>query len=193
MGLLSWLLGSSDTREDANQDARASVDWQALENALAQSIHLQVGAFSAAHPDERFYGFAIDCNADYANVLFCLNTDESLEATARDYANEDTPAEVARQKAEMAWALGDWKYQGFNLDSRSWADEVPMLDDFAELPNSQDTEAFLQTCCRALIRAEKDGAFDGLRRTTEFRVACIDHDEDVVDGDRRLDQVRASS
>jgi len=81
----------------------------------------------------------------------------------------------------------------FNFESASWRTEVPMLGDVSELPNPEDAEKFLLTCCRALVRAEKTGAFHGLSKTPDFRVACIDHDEDLASGDERLESVRESS
>lgn len=169
------------------------VDWQALEQALFDSIKAQVEAFSKTHQDDVFYGFAIDCNAYYANVLFCLNTLESLDETAKEYADHDDEASVTQEKSELEWSLGDWQYVGFNLDSPSWEDEVPFLEQYSELPDDQQTEEFLNTCCRALVHAEQDGAFSVLNCTDNFRVACMDHDEDIETGDRRLERIRASS
>jgi hypothetical protein len=192
MGVFDWLKGSDGAPEPSDDVPRADVDWHSLEDAITAAITKHVASFSSAHPDETFYGFALDCNAYYANVLFCLNTTESLEASAREYAGSEDPDEIENQKEDLTWGLGDWRYHAFNLDSDEWQDDVPMLDDFAELPSDLDTEEFLVTCCRALIRAEQAGAFLPLRRTADFRVACIDHDEDVHAGDRRLDRTRTS-
>jgi len=193
MGVLDWLKGSISTPAELPENPRADVDWKALEEALVRSIKSQISEFAAVHGDEVFYAFALDCNADYANVLFCLNTLESLDASTREYVKSNDPDEIASQKEDLEWGLGDWKYQGFNLESALWPDQVPMLEDFAELPNSEDIEAFLVTCCRALILAEREGAFASLPRTSNFRVACIDHDEDAHAGEERLERVRASS
>jgi hypothetical protein len=193
MGLSDWFRSKFPDVEELPPEPRAEVDWSALEDALTTAIATQVGNFAEAHGDETYYGFALDCHAYYANVLFCLNTPESLEKSVKHYAKDGSPEEIARQTEDLLWGLGDWKYQGFNLDSPDWPDAVPMLEDFAELPSDEDTEEFLCVCCRALLRAEKNGAFDRLRKTPDFRVACIDHDEDVHGGDRRLDRIRASA
>ena len=159
---------------------------------MASAIADQVKEFARAHGDETYYGFALDCHAYYANVLFCLNTPESLEASVTRYANSDDPGEIARQREDLEWGLGDWKYQGFNLDTPAWTESVPMLESFSELPSEEDTEEFLRVCCRALIRAENAQVFHSLRRTADFRVARMDHDEDPYSGERRMDRVRNS-
>ena len=192
MNIFNWLKRLTHATPVARQQ-RLDLDWEKLEQALAYAIVSEVDSFSKEHPEETFYGFALDCNAYYANVLFCLNTPEDLEESAREYSEEDTPSEIERQKADLEWSLGDWKYQGFNLDSSTWKGMEPFLEEFAELSNEEDTEKFLLTCCRALLSAETNGAFLPLRRTPDFRVACIDHDEDLGAGDRRLERVRLSS
>ncbi|MGR8932877.1 MAG: DUF4303 domain-containing protein [Gammaproteobacteria bacterium] len=193
MNKIDWLGCPISKLEEIMQEPCANVDWKGLEEALLSAITSQVEVFAKNHPEETFYGFALDCNAYYADILFCLNTPESLEEAARKYADGGDEAAISHEKEELEWGLGDWKYQGFNLDTPIWETEVPMLDEFAELPSSQDTEKFLITCCRALMRAEKKGAFLVLRRTPDFKVACIDHDEDVEAGDSRLNRVRESS
>ena len=175
------------------EEQQANVDWKALESALERAIVARVADFAREHSEETFYGFALDCNAYYANVLFCLNTPESLDASIREYSKSDDPAEIDRQREDLEWGLGDWKYQGFNLDSPRWLEEMGLLEEYAELPSDEDTEQFLVGCCRALIAAERNGAFSPLNRTPAFRVACIDHDEDGYSGDRRLERVRAAS
>ena len=189
MGIIDWLKGKSAPTERAPEE-RADVDWHELETALTRAIAGQVAEFAQSHVDEEFYGFAIDCNGYYANVLLCLNTPDALTASARNYAGTDAPEVIERQMADLRWGLGDWKYHGFNLDSPTWPDAVPMLEDFAELPSEADTEQFIETCCRALLAAERQGAFSPLKCTADFRVACIDHDEDLQGGDTRLARVR---
>ena len=198
MSIFDWLRGSDSPSNTPEEKSHVSEDWiqtniawVQLEEALARAIHSEIAKFAKAHPNEQFYGFALDCNAYYADILFCLNTPEHLETLAKEYADSNEPSEIADQKKEFEWGLGDWKYQGFNLDSTLWQSEMSLLDEFAEHPG--DTEAFLVTCCRALLAAERTGAFNQLRRTPEFRVACIDHDEDISAGEKRLEYVRRFS
>jgi hypothetical protein len=195
----SWYVQTKKNPKDSHppppppQDQpRTDLNWDGLEEALASSIESQIAQLVEAHPREAFYGFALDCNAAYADVLFCLNTPESLEATVREYAERHKAEDIERERGALKWGLGDWRYHAFNLESVSWNTEVPVLGDICELSNPEDAEKFLLTCCRALIRAEKAGAFQGLRKTPDFRVACIDHDEDLASGDKRLESVRES-
>jgi len=190
MSFFDWIRGKAPKTESLSSEPHADLDWKALEDALTSAIVSQIARFAATHPDEQFYGFALDCNAYYANVLFCLNTPISLEKSARRYAESDDPKKIAHEKKILEWGLGDWAYQGFNIDTPNWSSDVPMLESFAEIPGNE--EEFLVTCCKALIRAEKLGAFSVLKTTPDFRSACIDHDEDASTGEKRLDRVRAS-
>ena len=94
MGVLDWFKGSDHSSGEMPEEPRADVDWKQLEDAVATAIASQVRAFAEYHRDEAFYGFALDCNAYYANVLFCLNTPESLDASIRSYAKNDHPDEL---------------------------------------------------------------------------------------------------
>src|SRR5688572_19257376 len=73
--------------------------WEAIQETLYQATRRQLARFAAEHAGEPINGFAFDCNADYGEVLLCVNTEANLIATGHE-----------------RWSLGDWKYHAFNLD-----------------------------------------------------------------------------
>ena len=56
--------------------------WKNVEDALFLITSKYVQAFGAVHRDKTFYGFAFDCNADYAQVFVCANTLAALRSRA---------------------------------------------------------------------------------------------------------------
>lgn len=173
-------------------DAGPQYDWTPFEIALAALLEEEVRRFGAQHPDEQFYAIALDCNAQYGDILICANTPETLDARAERFAASEAGG-MADARELMRWGVADWKYAGFNLDAPQWRTRykaiLPIGD---ELHQPQDIEGFLETVCRSLIRAERAGVFECLSRTPDFRIACMDHDEDMVQGDERLDRLRAA-
>lgn len=194
------------------------LDWSEIENLLFDLAIADIASFATAHPDEAFYGFAFDCNADYGQALLCLNTPEHLELASR---GEHLPAEVSagyeklRKKLglvpdrtppderakELRWSLGAWKYQDFNSPrfDQSWmpiqkqirsAAFPDVVDESQERMRLALAQEFLKTVCRVLIRLESSGAFDSLNKTGDFQAGVFDHDEWEATSWERLDSVR---
>ena len=179
-----------------------------VHSVLTTIVTEAINDFAQRHPDEQFYGFAFDCNADYGEVLLCLNTEQDLQASAKELKesppksflpkfdkmmeekygvkpkplfHDKTAAEVAEK---LRWNPGDWKYQGFYncSDDPDWAE---LAEEIAEqIETDEDREAFLRIICR-LIPAIKP-ALERLHRTSDFRVLVIDHDETVETAWQRL-------
>lgn len=170
------------------------IHWAGFEVALTELIETEISRFAEVHKGEVFYGFALDCNAEYCDVLFCLNSTTGLHETATAYHTKNPQNSLEAEMDSLRWGLGDWKYQGFNFDAPEWESRYKAaLPVDGELSIAEDINEFLETACRALVRAERAGVFAKLNLTEDFRVACIDHDENILEGDLRLDQVRANT
>jgi hypothetical protein len=122
--------------------ATMNIDWSELEDRLFDLAADDIKRFAARHPNEKYYGFALDCNSAYGNVLLCLNTPKFLWAAVSDshlpseikdgytkakcsiekvlgfkvYEDDSDTTPEEREK-ELRRSLGDWKYQGFNSDT----------------------------------------------------------------------------
>jgi hypothetical protein len=176
------------------------IDWGDLETRLFELCASDIKRFANAHSDETFYGFALDCNADYGDVFLCVNTPDDLSRTSTKYAAKHSEG-TSEWEAKLKWALGDWKYQGFNsaefdADWKAFQDAVEdaSLDEEEdpETFQSPSTARFLETCCRVAIRLEQSGTLSVLKRTPDFQVFVADHDESDETSWARLKAVEAT-
>jgi hypothetical protein len=147
------------------------------------------------HPDEEFYGVFFDCDVVYTGVLAHLNTNALLRQTAMEcQSRKRRPAgplypglSTEQVMEELRWDGGSWGhfevFHGPNF--KEIAEAYDRLQDESALK-----ENFMRMACRAVVRMERSGVFDCLRRTSNFRVLCVYVRETVEDGDRRLNRVR---
>ncbi len=182
-----------------------SVDWQQVQETLVFLVTEYIRAFAAHHPDERFYGLAFDCNADYCQVFVCLNTEEDLARQAAMYRKQ-TPNLYADKtdvqiQDQLRWALGDWKYQACTTDgfNDAWEPVETALmnivpwDDEDNLSQEQFADSFMQTACRAMVRLEATSCFAPLSRTNNFATFVADHDELDEESWKRLELARQAA
>jgi len=161
--------------------------------------------FAAQHADERFYAFGLDINAEYGDLLLCLNTDEDFRETAKRYIAEWNYSEA--DLAQLRRNFGDWKYQGFNLKQSLWKDRWKPFkdafenyiwarirdeedDDLASARHRQFVESTMVCFCRVLVRIEHSGVLRDLARDADFFTHVQDHDESDDDANERLATVR---
>ena len=168
--------------------------WTAVEKTLYDASLAALTRFAAEHLAERFYGFIFDVNADYGEVLLCLNTESALAEWARTHYPEYSTAKVEEQ---LRWNAGDWEYQGFNTDEpysneweKSWSETKDRIA-VAALEDDDVCEEFLESVCRVLIRLERSPAFLRIQREAHFKTLVSDHDEDLEDSRERLARIRA--
>jgi len=184
-----------------------------IEQALYQITERELAAFATRHENVRFYGFAFDCNADYGEVLLCLNDEASLKVHAEESKRKParpflpkfdqmrekygiTPKAlyegwgVEKIMEEFRWNPGDWQYQGFFncSDDPAWGGVADTIED--EIEDDKDREPFLESVCRVLIKLESDHIFDCLDRTENFRGLVTDHDESIERAWDRLTRIR---
>ncbi len=174
--------------------------WDEVEERLFRASVQALLQFAQRHGDETFYGFSFDCNADYGEVLLCLNSETALAEWARKHYPAYSAQEVEK---ELRWNAGDWKYQGFNTDEgcaedwmKAWGQPQEEIQT-AHL-NAPDEEAdeiraiFLESVCRVLLRMEREGVFGCLKVEPHFKTLVTDHDETLDDAWERLAIVRNS-
>jgi hypothetical protein len=167
-------------------------DWLAFEGKLADLLEADLLRFAQEHQDETFYSLALDCNAAYCDILMSANTPDALRVAASRYAEDQSAGSIHAAEEVLRWGLGDWKYHGFNLkdpdDRKRYRSVLPGGD---ELHSSEECERFLIAACRAILTIERRNVLATLSKTKDFRLACIDHDEDFASGAARLERARA--
>lgn len=189
--LRRWLT-STDSPTSAHEREKEDpepIDWGELEDLLVCLSTGTVKRFAADHPDEVFYGLGFDCHADYGQVLVCLNTREAQ----REAEDEDD-----------AWAFGNWRYHGINLEDSSWEawEEAALLVSNAAnvLLNNRKGQAlpalyetFLEMATRALLRVARSDAVGRLRKESGLQVLAMDHDEGPEAGFTRMERLRPTT
>jgi len=185
------------------------IDWPEVEHKLVDLTRFEVRRFLEDKRDEKFYGFGFACNAFYGEVLLYANTSDALRASAErsrsDYPdlNRYAGKSLAEVEDVLRWEMGDWKYDGFNALSEEWADGWEewqmsfqkllegLYDGDEEEKAGALEQEFLEMCCRALIRLEKQPEFIALPKDANFRTVCDNHDEAESDGEARLSRIRS--
>jgi len=153
-------------------------DWAAIEAHLLAASTKAIAAFAKHHAKEVFYGFCFDCNAQsHGDVLCCLDTVKPGSGRVRE---------------EEKWSPGDWEYQEFaNMDGdRKWrALMAPLGDENGIEPEIADR--LLESIARVAVRLLASGAFAALRRTDNFDVFVLDHEETFQKAKARMKRARA--
>ena len=174
------------------------MNWDDVAERLYDACVVAIESFAAAHGGERFYGFALDVNADYGEVLLCFNTAADLKTTRAKHYPDWSDDEVAQR---LRWSVGDWRYHAFNLGepyaaawSRAWqqtqeniADAILDEEDQEEDP----AEAMLITAAVVAVQLETNQAFDAVPREPGFRALAIGHEDFIEAAWQRMDAVRA--
>jgi len=72
-----------------------AVDWNVLENTMFELAKADIEEFAKSHRSETFYGFYLECNADYGEALLSVNSVEALE----EVAHHPSAAELRNREA----------------------------------------------------------------------------------------------
>lgn len=185
------------------------IDWQSIQATLFSLVRGDIEAFAPQHPFEQFYGFFLDCNSYYGDVLPCFNTPALLRHRAETYKNDlqsiagpavmpDLYASktVPQIEDELRWSPGDWGYLQINRwdQWRNYWDTIfKSIEDARDEDESSFCERFMEMACRLLIQIEDSGVLSLLSRTPGFASMCADHDETPDDSRRRLAAIRKAA
>lgn len=152
--------------------------------------------FLNEHPDYQFYSFAYDCNAEYAEINLCFNTENEFKKTLQYYQTgkyaEQYQSEV--EINDLKFNTGDWEYQCFETINVLTEDELTKI--FNDLPadDYKSWNAFIENLleffCEVLIDFSKTATFNKILKTDHFLAFCIDHDENFEEAMIRLERVK---
>ena len=187
-----------------------SIDWQQLEDRLVELAGEEIRQFARSHPDEPFYGFALDCGSTGGEISLAAGTESTLQSMV-ETLKTDRPCMYAEMpdddiEQELRWELENWEYDGFQSDAfdqgmEPFAEAVSATVESEEQAGLQNEETyltptqelFLDAACRAVVRLESTGALDVLNKTDGFRVVVFDYDEPEDLLEARLARARAAS
>lgn len=164
----------------------SSINWDEYEEILYNGLEEAVYRFAEKYKSIEFYGLCIDCNAEYGDVLLHFNTEEDIE----------------KNNKEDKWDVGDWEYfdvidelekdDGFfnnawgkhkqNCVYKMYSVESSEGFDCCEAP----VEEFMLMMSKIAIRLKLSPAVGYLRKTRDFKLVAVDHDEEMKDGFLRI-------
>ena len=158
------------------------------EPELLLFIESAITDFLLQNPELVYYAFALDCESAYGNVNLCFNTEEAFYKTLNEYqAGAYSSLYQDRESLyELKYNTGDWKYQCFNsIDLYSEGELASIYGDDYELWS----EEFMLLCSKTLIEFLKSDCYNSIPKTDNFKVICINHDEDFFDSEERLKEI----
>lgn len=152
--------------------------------------------FLSENPDLAFYAFAYDCNAEYAEVSLCFNTEAEFQKTLKQYQTSKYSAEYksGQDVKELKYNTGDWEYQCFDTLYVFTEDELNKI--FSEQPedNYKSWSLFVRELLvlftESIIEFTKTETYAKIPKTKDFLVFCINHDEDFEDAIKRLKEYK---
>ena len=108
---------------------------------------------------------------------------------------------VDEVEQELKWNCGDFRYSFVNSDDefdRFWRPvcltlnslSMQLYENAGTKVSSQFQELWAETACRVALDLEASDVLNLLKRTPDFRVICVDHDETIEDSFSRLERVR---
>ena len=142
-------------------------------------ISAAVEEFLRAHPRERFYALAFDCNTAYAEFLVGMNTEEAFQKTLTEYqksgASDRTDASAAEK---LRYNPGDWTYTEITEFELFDEDELTSRYQY----NMEKQCADMRRLCEEILaNFRQTDTFQNIPKTEDFVSYCIDHDEDPAD------------
>ena len=187
-------------------EASEQLCWTALRSFLTHFSEQKLREFAADHQNETFYCLCVYFDGCYGDFYLYLNVPDQARKTAKqskehypDLYKDKTIEEI---EEEAKWNCGDFLYDFVNSDE-SWknywrpisrlfeklGEELYSDDDSGEL-GIRWGEALAETACHVALDLESSDVLGLLRRTDDFRVICVDHDETFEDSCKRLERVR---
>lgn len=153
--------------------------------------------FLQENPTLTYYAFAFDCNAEYAEINLCLNTEEAFAETVAYYQNGKYRERYQTEEMlqEVKYNTGDWKYKCFDTYYVFSEDELKTI--FKEIyPNEVDDDylawklfvnELLNSFTYSIIKFSETETFKKINKTADFKFYCIDHEEEIADSIKRTE------
>lgn len=153
-----------------------------------------VEKFLKAYPNLEFYAFAFDCNAEYAEVNLCLNTETDFQETLKSYQTGEylNAYQSEEDINELKFNTGDWEYQCFDTLYVFTDEELDEI--FQELPDDdykswkEFVNNLLELFTGSLVEFTKTETYRQIPKSKGFIAFCIDHDEDFEEAMKRLEK-----
>ena len=164
---------------------------------IVNFTEVAVKLFLDKNPNLEFYAFAFDCNAEYAEINLCFNTEDDFKNTLASYQSGEFSEyyQDDAQIKELRFNTGDWRYQSF--DTFYLLTETELNEIFIKLPEDDYAswnmflEDLMEVFCESLITFTNTTTYARIPKTFDFLEFCIDHDEAFDKAEHRINKVRS--
>ena len=168
---------------------------------------------AAAHPEETFYCVCVYFDQTYADFILYLNVPEQAQATAEDliarYPQLNRGLTLEEKVEKVKWNAGDFRYLFYAHEEEFWyAAWQPiralydrlgsqLYDRTEDVQSKRPKSAYdrfrrraMEAACHVAIDLERGEPLKLLKKTADFRVTCVDHDEAREISDKCLTRAR---
>lgn len=154
---------------------------------LLKFTTVEVEKFLRQNPGKVFYGFAFDCNTEYAEVNLSFNTEEDFETTLQEYQQED-PNDFQDEEdiLQLKYNPGDWTFLCIATTYVFTESELDEKYNDGEHAWEKFLKDLMDVFTSTLIEFSKTKSFEKIPKTKDFKFFCIDHDENFEDAEKRL-------
>jgi hypothetical protein len=169
-----------------------------IKKTLLDFTNKAVEKFLKENPSHKFYAFAYDCYAEYAEVNLCLNTEKAFKKTLKNYQTRELSRyyQTASEIEKLKYNTKDWEYQ--YIDTTYILTEEQLTKFFNDLPDDNHIswkkfiKELMELFCECLIDFTKTETYNKIPKTKDFMVFCIDHDENFENAIERLKMLNQS-
>ena len=179
-----------------------------FQDTLYSLVKNEITQFTSKSDDSDFYGCFFDCNSENGEVYLGFNTVSALEYSSHNFSDieisnfkavgMDLPEiDPIKRLAELRWSVADWKFHGTSDRfvghiyeeewEESWEEISEEISDYIIDQDDDDWDKAMKCFIDGVVivaeRLIKDGVFEKLARTDDFKVVVSDHDvcdEDMV-------------
>jgi hypothetical protein len=169
----------------------SELEYPSLKKTIIEFAVRGVQNFLQEHPSLLFYAVAFDCNAEYAEINLCLNTEENFAKVLNDYqTNYPQKYQNEEDIRGLRYNTGDWAYQCFDTIYVLTDEQLNSI--FQAMPDDdyQTWQTFVGDLLILFTEALRDftqtEAYKSIPKTKDFIAFCIDHDEEVEDALNRM-------
>lgn len=176
------------------------INKQEVKNTLLAFTIEGVEQFLAENPALEFYAFAYDCNAEYAQVSLCFNTETDFQETLKDYQSGEYAEYYQTEEDinDLRYNTGDWEFQCFDTINVLSDEELTAIfnEIYPEKKKVEDytlwnefVESLMHLFCEVMIDFSQTDTYKKIPKTSNFISYCIDHDEDVETAFERFEKM----
>lgn len=165
-------------------------NWERMSTNLLRYVERTIDVFAQKHGDIAFDAGALDCNAEYGQVLVCFNA-VSPDGSASELERWDIGAWSHLDASQLLAERNPFEANLWETVERKFAEKLG--DREILWMEGEDPRAdFLRMATSVASRILGSPSIQHLKRTSEFEFIAIDHDEDVEEARSRMNAMLGS-